>query len=66
MTIGEFSQLLTAFAAVGALAMSFYNSRKIREVHLATNSMKDELVAATAKSSKAEGVLEEKGRHDAV
>jgi len=66
MTVGELSQLITAIAtfiaAAGALIVSIHNTRKIREVHIATNSMKDELVAATAKSSKAEGVKEEKER----
>lgn len=41
-------------------------AEKVEEVHKATNSMKDELVAVTAKSAKAEGVKEEKDRRDAT
>jgi len=46
---------LTAFAG---LLVSLRNSRKIEDIHVATNSMKDALVAATAKASKAEGRAE--------
>lgn len=67
--IGEIAQLLTAIAAVGAMVLTWRNSLKINkvgaqveEVHLATNSMKDELVKATAKASRAEGV--EAGRNE--
>ncbi len=66
MTWGEFAQLLTAAAAVGSLLASLRNARKIETVHKATNSMKDELVELTAKSSKAEGVLEEKQRQNGI
>lgn len=58
MTAGEVSQLLTALAAIGSCAISWRNSRKIEKVHKLANSMKDELVAVTAKSSKAEGKAE--------
>jgi hypothetical protein len=33
----------------------FWNARNVRKVEIATNSMKDALVASTAKASKAEG-----------
>lgn len=59
MTIAEISQLITSFAAVGGLIISWLNRRKIETVHKATNSMKDELVALTAKSSFQEGVKHE-------
>lgn len=59
MTLGEVSQFLTALAAVGGLIVSFLNRKKIEIVHKATNSMKDELVALTAKSSFQEGVKHE-------
>jgi hypothetical protein len=62
MTISEISQVLTSIAAIGGLIVSVLNRRKIETVHRATNSMKDELVALTAKSSHAEGVKEEKDR----
>ena len=54
--IGDVSQLITALAAVGALAFSMWNTRKIKEVHDATNSMKDELVAVTRTAALAEGL----------
>jgi len=58
MTAGEIAQIMTAAAAIGSCVLSWRNSRKIEEVHKSTNSMKDELVAVTAKSSKAEGKKE--------
>lgn len=51
-------QIASGFAIVwGALKLN-ENSRDIKEVKHATNSMKDELVAATAKGSLAEGVAQ--------
>ncbi len=41
----DLANFLTALAAVIAAILSWRNSRKIKEVHDATNSMKDELVA---------------------
>jgi hypothetical protein len=38
--------------------LSVANAHKIEEVHLATNSMKDELVALTRKDARAEGRAE--------
>ncbi len=55
---GDIAQILTALAAVGGLLMSWSNSRKIQEVHEATNSMKDELVAATKSDAFQTGVTE--------
>jgi len=52
--LGEVSQLLTAIAALGALAVSIYNAIRIKEVKHATNSMHDEIVALT----KSEGITE--------
>ncbi len=64
---GEIAQIITALSAVSACLLSWRNSRKIEkvdvkveQVHLATNSLQDKLVAATATASKAEGV--EQGR----
>lgn len=53
-------QLAIFVTAIASLIASIRNSRKIEQVHVATNSMKDELVAVTKKASKAEGVSEEK------
>lgn len=62
MTVIEVSKIvtdaLTAFAAIGALALSWHNSRKIREVRDATNGMKTELVDAVRKASLATGKAE--------
>ena len=57
-TWGEVAQLITAFAVALTAWSSMRNGRKIEEVHKATNSMKDELVAATRSESHAAGVAE--------
>jgi hypothetical protein len=54
--VGDLANVVIAICAVAGLVVSLMNRRKIQIVHLATNSMKDELVALTAKSSRAEGV----------
>jgi len=56
VSISEISQALTALAAVGALGVSLWNQRAIHDVHVATNSMKDELVAVTRSDAKQEGI----------
>lgn len=56
MTFGEFGQLLTGIAALMAAVTSIRNGRKIEEVHKATNSMKDELVAVTKLEAFAAGM----------
>jgi hypothetical protein len=63
MTIGEVAALATgmgvllnAVATAFSLAQSLRNGRKIEEVHLATNSMKDALVASTDKEAFARGI----------
>ncbi len=62
MTGGEIAQIITSVATlagvVGSILLGWHNSRGIKEVHDATNSMKDELVAVTAKASRAEGLKE--------
>ena len=62
MTIGEVAQVITATAALGAVFLSWNNSRKIQdnsrkieEVHVATNSLTDRLIASTALASEAKG-----------
>ncbi len=64
MTVGDFAQLITALAAVGALILSWRNGRKLKEVHAATNGLSHELNTLTAKASKAEGVKEERERKE--
>lgn len=58
MTVAEIADILTALAAVGALFLSWHNSRKIKEVHDATNGMKTELVNAVREGSLATGKAE--------
>ncbi len=57
---GEIAQIITAMAALGAVILSWRNSRKIDQVHVATNSMKDALVTATGNAAHAAG--KEEGR----
>jgi hypothetical protein len=64
MTAGEGAQLLTAIAALVAALASLRNGRKIDEVHKATNSMKDELVAVTQKEAFAAGQKSEKAKSE--
>ncbi len=56
MSAGEAAQVITAIAAVAAVMVSIYNAFRIQQVHKATNSMKDELVAVTRKDALAEGL----------
>lgn len=52
LTAGELAQLITSIATlIGVLRVT----RKVDIIHTATNSMKDELVASTAKASELEG-----------
>lgn len=64
--LGDTAQLITALAALGAFILSLYNNRKIEQIHVATNSMKDALVAATGDAAhaagKEEGRVEEEAR----
>ena len=74
MTFGEAAALITAAAAMIAAIGSIFSiglviragrkidrtDAKVDEIHTATNSMKDELVKATAKASRAEGRDEER------
>ena len=53
-------------ASVAAVLISLNTQAKVEQVHLATNSMKDALVAATRKESlqegREQGAVEEKAR----
>jgi len=66
MTGTDVALIITAgsgfVTALGGLFVSIRNARKIEEVHKATNSMKDELVALTRKDGIAEGIAQEKAR----
>lgn len=56
--MAEIIQAIIALAALGALAVSIWNSTKIKEVHVLINSRLTELLELTKTSSKAEGVKE--------
>ncbi len=57
--------LIVAIAnAIAIVLTSVRNMHKVEEIHRATNSMKDQLVAATAKGSLAEGMAQ--GRADVL
>lgn len=62
--IAAFSSLVAAFGSAAAVIMSARNGRKIEQVHLATNSMKDELVRVTGDAKYLEGMKqgEENGK----
>ncbi len=59
MNIGELAALITSLATLlgvlWTIHLSRTNAREIEKVHVATNGMKDQLVAATAASSNAAG-----------
>ena len=69
--VKELAPLVSAFGAVGAVYLGIINSRKIvnvndkvatvvekvEQVHVATNSMKDQLVAQVASAEHAKGVI---------
>jgi hypothetical protein len=55
-------QLVTALGAIGAVVTSLINRNKITQVHMQINSRLTELLDATRKASRAEGV--EQGRNE--
>jgi hypothetical protein len=73
-TLGDITQIITAITAFGAMLLAWRTSfkitkvgEKVEAVHLATNSLQDKLVEATAIAAHAEGVvvgrLEEKNEN---
>lgn len=58
MTTMEVADIVIAVSAVGGLALSIFNYRKIEEVHILVNSRLSELLALTSASSHAAGKLE--------
>lgn len=56
MYLGEIAQLITAIVLAFNCWQSWRNGRVIAEVHKQTNSLKDELVAVTAKENYKAGV----------
>lgn len=47
MTLIDIAAVLVALTGLGNMLLSVWTAIKMAEVHLATNSMKDELVAVT-------------------
>jgi len=66
MNIDSISKLIVAVAAAGALFMSIYNATQINSVHVSINSRVDQLLLERGRSSKAEGVTQERARQDAA
>jgi hypothetical protein len=65
MSVIDFAQLLTGAGLLinGVVTLLSYlqsrkNGQKIEQVHLATNSMKDALVMATAKENYQAGIIQ--------
>ena len=61
---GEIAQVLTALAALGAVAASIHNSKKITEIHVLMNSRLTELLSVTRLAAHAEGAEQERARTD--
>jgi hypothetical protein len=53
----------TLITSLTSAILSLRNGFNIKKIEVATNSMKDALVMATAKASHLEGVAEEKAKH---
>ncbi len=56
------TSLATLVAAIGSLLIGWRNSREIKAVHIATNSLTDRLVDTTRTEAHAAGVKEQKDR----
>jgi hypothetical protein len=54
--------MITAIAAISAVAMSYRNSRKIEQVHISINSRMDQLLSATSDAARADGAKEERDK----
>lgn len=54
--VAAIAQLITAVVLALNFLQSYRNGKKIEQVHLATNSMKDALVISTEKESFARGI----------
>lgn len=60
MLASEIIQVATALTSLCTLIVAVVNVFKIEIIHKATNSMKDELVAAVRSSAHAKGMVEGK------
>lgn len=66
MTVDSATKIVIALATAGTLAFSIYNATQISNVHISINSRMDQLLLERGKSSKAEGVSQERARQDAI
>lgn len=55
--------IATLIATIGSIWMSYRNSKKIEVVHVATNSMKDQLVREVREASLLQGAADERAKH---
>lgn len=58
MDVQQIASLVSAVAAIGAVCMSWRNSRKIQSVHIDINSRMDQLLKATGSAAHANGLAE--------
>jgi len=56
--MGDWIPVLNSVLLFATALLTFWNNRKIEQVHRATNSMKDELVREVKQASHAEGLKE--------
>ena len=63
MTISEICEIATLVISTGALLLTAYNSRQIKDVHTLTNSLATRTEALARSTGMAEGEL--KGRAEA-
>jgi hypothetical protein len=60
-SVGPVTQFFIAAGVIANVVQSFLNARKIETVHKATNSMKDELVAAVREEAFQAGQIQQAG-----
>lgn len=58
--ISSVGQLLIGLGVFGNMLLSWFNGKKIEQVHKATNSMKDELVKTTQVAGEYKGRADER------
>jgi len=59
----DVASIITALAALGAVAVSIWNSRKIQAVHVDINSRMDQLLKVSTSEARVSGIAQ--GRKDA-
>lgn len=62
---GEIAQIITAISAMSALIVSFWNNRKIKDIHVSINSRMDELLLSRGAEAYSEGMRKERIASDA-